>query len=114
MCSLPNLSRGWMNFWLACSRMRLISVSMAVRNRANCFSELAIITSSSVSVVPSKVKRFVPKFRNALIKKIIKIFLIYKEIQKRSVAKSYTTNRLLIYGLIFPHFLIYKEALPHI
>jgi hypothetical protein len=29
------------------------------------------------------------------------IFLIYKEIQKGSVAKSYMTNCLLIYGKIF-------------
>jgi hypothetical protein len=31
-------------------------------------------------------------------KKENKIFLIYKEIQKGSVAKSYMTNSLLIYG----------------
>jgi hypothetical protein len=35
------------------------------------------------------------------------IFLIYKEIQKGAVAKSYMTNGLLIYGEIFAHFLIY-------
>jgi hypothetical protein len=28
--------------------------------------------------------------------------------------KTYMTNGLLIYGEIFAHFLIYKEALPHI
>jgi hypothetical protein len=33
-----------------------------------------------------------------------------KEIQNGAVAKSYMTNGLLI----FAHFLIYKEALPHI
>jgi hypothetical protein len=37
-----------------------------------------------------------------------------KEIQNGAVAKSYMTNGLLIYGDIFPHFLIYWEALPHI
>jgi hypothetical protein len=41
-------------------------------------------------------------------------FPIYKEIQNGAVAKSYMTNGLLIYGEIFPHFLIYWEALPHI
>jgi hypothetical protein len=42
-----------------------------------------------------------------LIKKKIKVFLIYKEIQNGAVAKSYMTNGLLIYGEIFAHFLIY-------
>jgi hypothetical protein len=37
-----------------------------------------------------------------------------REIQNGAVAKSYMTNGLLIYGEIFAHFLIYKEALPHI
>jgi hypothetical protein len=41
-------------------------------------------------------------------------FPIYKEIQNGAVAKSYITNGLLIYGEIFPHFLIYWEALPYI
>jgi hypothetical protein len=41
-------------------------------------------------------------------KKEKKIFLIYKETQKGSVAKSYMTNGLLIFDLI------YEEALPHI
>jgi hypothetical protein len=40
-------------------------------------------------------------------KKEKKIFLIYKEIQNRVVAKSDMTNGLLIYGEIFAHFLIY-------
>ncbi len=35
------------------------------------------------------------------------IFLIYKEIQNGSVAKSNMTNGLLIYGEILAHFLIY-------
>jgi hypothetical protein len=42
-------------------------------------------------------------------KKENKIFLIYKEIQNGAVA-----NGLLIYGEIFAHFLIFKEALPYI
>jgi hypothetical protein len=41
-------------------------------------------------------------------------FPIYKEIQNGAVAMSYITNGLLIYGEIFPHFLIYWEAPPHI
>jgi hypothetical protein len=43
-------------------------------------------------------------------KKENQIFLIYKEIQIGAVAKSYTTNGLLIYGEIFAHFLIYDFA----
>jgi hypothetical protein len=50
----------------------------------------------------------------SLIKKKIKIFPIYKEIQNGAVAKSYITNGLLIYGEIIPYFLIYWEVLPHI
>ncbi len=44
-------------------------------------------------------------------KKEENILLIYKEIQKGAVAKSYMTNGLLIYGAIFVHFLIYYEAI---
>jgi hypothetical protein len=40
-------------------------------------------------------------------KKENQIFLIYKEIQSGSVAKSYMTNGLLISGEIFANFLIY-------
>jgi hypothetical protein len=42
-------------------------------------------------------------------KKENQIFLIYKEIQNGTVAKSYMTNGLLIYEYveIFAHFLIY-------
>jgi hypothetical protein len=47
-------------------------------------------------------------------KKENQIFLIYKEIQNEAVVKLYMTNGLLIYGEIFAHFLIYKEALPHL
>jgi hypothetical protein len=50
-------------------------------------------------------------------KKENQIFLIYKEILNGAVAKSYMTNgllnKILIYGEIFAHFLIYQEALPH-
>ncbi len=35
-----------------------------------------------------------------------KIYLIYKEIQKGEVAKSYMTNGLLIHDRILAHFLI--------
>jgi hypothetical protein len=34
-------------------------------------------------------------------------FLIYEEIGNGAVAKSFMTNGLLIYGEIYPHFLIY-------
>ncbi len=44
---------------------------------------------------------------SSLIDKKNQIFLIYKEIQNEAVAKSYMTNGLLIYGVIFAHFLIY-------
>jgi hypothetical protein len=40
-------------------------------------------------------------------KKENKTFLIYKEIQMGSGAKSYMTNGLLIYGEKFAHFLKY-------
>ncbi len=36
-----------------------------------------------------------------------KIVLIYKETQKGAVAKSYMTNGLLIYDIIYVHFLRY-------
>jgi hypothetical protein len=42
-----------------------------------------------------------------LIKKENHIFLKFKEIQNREVAKSYMTNDLLINGEIFAHFLIF-------
>jgi hypothetical protein len=54
------------------------------------------------------------KYAGTLMKKENQIFLIYNEIQKGAVAKSYMTYGLLIYGEIFAHFLIYKETLPHI
>jgi hypothetical protein len=49
----------------------------------------------------------------ALIKKK-RIFPHILGIQKGSVAKSNMTYSLLIYGLIFGHFIIGKEALLHI
>jgi hypothetical protein len=39
-------------------------------------------------------------------------FPICKEIQNGAVAKSYITNGPLIYGEIFPHFLIYCIGKP--
>jgi hypothetical protein len=50
-------------------------------------------------------------FLNHTDKKENKVFLIYKEVQKGAVAKSYTTNGLLIYDEIFVHFLIRKPIL---
>jgi len=58
---------------------------------------LATARSKQVSSPPSS---------TLIIKENI-IFLIYKEIKTGAVAKSYMTNGLLIYGEIFPHFLIY-------
>jgi hypothetical protein len=46
-------------------------------------------------------------------KKENQIFLIYKDIQNGTVAKSYMTNSLIVYGGIFAHilyFLIYDFA----
>jgi hypothetical protein len=40
------------------------------------------------------------------------MFLIYKEIHNGAGAKSYITNRLLINGEIFAHFLIYSIRKP--
>jgi hypothetical protein len=40
-------------------------------------------------------------------KKENQIFLLYKEIQNRAVAKSYMTNGLPIYGEILAYFLVY-------
>ncbi len=44
-------------------------------------------------------------------KKEDQIFLIYKEIQKGAVAKSYMTNGLLMYDKIFTHFSYRKPFL---
>jgi hypothetical protein len=46
-------------------------------------------------------------------KKEKQIFLINREVQSGAVAKSYMTKGLLTYDLIFAHFLMYLEALPH-
>jgi hypothetical protein len=43
-------------------------------------------------------------------KKENQIFLLYEEIRNGAVAKAYMTNGLLIYDLIFAHFLIYDFA----
>jgi hypothetical protein len=50
----------------------------------------------------------------ALIRKKIKIFLVYKEIQSGAVAKSYTRKSFLIYEEIGKYFPIYEEAVSHI
>jgi hypothetical protein len=46
-------------------------------------------------------------------KKEIEIFLIYKEILKGSVAKSYMRKGLLIYGEMRKYLTIYEEAVSH-
>ena len=51
-------------------------------------------------------------FVSALIKKKNKIFLIYKEIQMGSGAKSYMRNGFLIYEEMHKFFTIYGEAVP--
>ncbi len=57
---------------------------------------------------------FVNKFRpnSTLIKKENKIFLIYKEIQKGAVAKSW--KGFLIYEELRNYLVIYEEAVSHI
>ncbi len=47
-------------------------------------------------------------------KKLNKIFLIYKEIQSRAVAKSYMRKGFLIYEEMRNYFPIYEEAVSHI
>jgi hypothetical protein len=46
--------------------------------------------------------------------KVNKIFLMYKEIQSGTVAKSYMRKVFLIYGEMRKYFPIYKEAVSHI
>jgi hypothetical protein len=55
-------------------------------------------------------------FLHALIKKNIKIFLIYKEIQNGAVAKSYMRKGFLflIYKEKRKYLIIYDEAVSHI
>jgi hypothetical protein len=47
-------------------------------------------------------------------KKEKKIFLIYKEIQKGAVAKSYMRRGFLIYEEMRKYLVIYGEAVSHI
>jgi hypothetical protein len=47
-------------------------------------------------------------------KKEKKIFLIYKEIQKGAVAKSYMRRGFLIYEKMRKYLVIYEEAVCHI
>ncbi len=49
----------------------------------------------------------------ALIKKRNKIYLIYKEIQKGTVAKSYMRKGFLIYEEMRKYLVIYEEAVSH-
>ncbi len=49
-----------------------------------------------------------------LIKKCNKVFLTYKEIQMRAVAKSYMTKGFLIYEEIDKYLVIYEEAVCQI
>ncbi len=42
------------------------------------------------------------------------IFLIYKEIQKGSVAKSYMRKGLIMYEEMYKYFYTYEEAVSHI
>jgi hypothetical protein len=80
------------------------------------FAKSASMTPNFVSLKESilgykKTQNFMV-IPTSLIKKKIKLSS-YIIIQKGSVEKSYLTNGSLIYGEIFAHFLIYKEALPH-
>jgi hypothetical protein len=47
-------------------------------------------------------------------KKVNKIFLIYKEIQKGAVAKSYMRRGFLIYEETGKYLVIFEEAFSHI
>jgi hypothetical protein len=47
-------------------------------------------------------------------KKEKKIFVIYKEIQMGSAAKSYMRKGFLIYEEMCKYFVIYEEAVSHI
>jgi hypothetical protein len=92
------LTNNWSNFEeKKISSLHYCSLPVVCTSKKNNGKELS-----------SKVKYY------KLIKKKRKFFIIYKECQKGSVAKSSKTNALLIYGYIFAHFLIYYEALPHI
>jgi hypothetical protein len=51
---------------------------------------------------------------STLIKKKIKIFLIYKEIQNGAVAKSYLRKGFKIYKQMSKYLTIYDEAVSHI
>jgi hypothetical protein len=53
-------------------------------------------------------------YQSALIKENQIFLTLSYIIQNGAVAKSYMANGLLIYGEIFGHFFIFKEALPHI
>ncbi len=80
------------------------------------FALISLLSPTSLPGEAIKYKNIIWKFSydSTLIKNTIKFSLIYKEIQSGAVAKSYMTNGLLIYGVIFAHFLIYWETLPHI
>jgi hypothetical protein len=51
---------------------------------------------------------------STLIKKVNKTFLIYKEIQMGSGAKSFTRKGFLIYEEMLKFFPIYEELISHI
>ncbi len=53
-------------------------------------------------------------WENILIKKEIKIFLIYKEIKMGSGAKSYMRKGFLIYEEMRKYLVKYEEAVSHI
>jgi hypothetical protein len=50
----------------------------------------------------------------ALIKKENKIFLIYKEIQRGAVGKSYMRKVFLTYEEMHKYLVIFKEAVSHV
>jgi hypothetical protein len=56
----------------------------------------------------------VATFRRCTDKKENQIFLIYKEIQSRAVAKSYMRKRFLIFEELRKYFPIYEKAVSHV
>jgi hypothetical protein len=67
----------------------------------------------SKELAPGQQKMFY-KSLSTLIKKEIKIFLVYKEIQMGAVAKSYMRKGFLMYEEMRKYLVIYEEAVSHI
>jgi hypothetical protein len=73
-----------------------------------------ILVYYTVDVKTTKRFKFLGIKKSALIKENQIFPTLSYIVQNGAVAESYMANGLLIYGEIFGHSLIYKEALPHI